>query len=114
MLHRSLSWLLCLLFAIALALPQAILGAWGHEGGECLAEHVVLPGHPDHGHQAGHAGDLNDASMESMTCGAPCPVCNGNLQGLASGSTPSHEPRWAVAESLPLRVPDRLERPPRV
>lgn len=111
--HRPLSWLLCLLLGIALALLQAAMSAWTHEGGECLAEHAILLDPPDQVHQAEHGDGLNE-SRDTAACGAPCLVCSSSLYDLASGPAPSHEPRWSVAESLPLRVPDRLERPPRV
>ncbi|MDI5933821.1 hypothetical protein [Halomonas kalidii] len=108
--HRPLHWLLCLLFGIALALPQAAVSAWVYEGEECMGSHAAMM---DSTERAQHDDGLTESSMETMTCWAPCSVCNGSPQAFDAGPAPSHEPRWVVAESFPLRVPDRLERPPR-
>ncbi|QOR38178.1 hypothetical protein HNO52_06385 [Billgrantia diversa] len=104
---RSVSWLLCLLLGIALALPQMVTSAWSASD-DCQGEAYSMPDQaslPDSDANQAHPG-------EKVACTAPCPVCN-SAPMLYSSAPRSLEPRWAT-EEVPLHTPrDRPERPPR-
>lgn len=106
---RPLSWLLCLLLGIALALPQAAMSAWNHADEGCLVE----------GYSTLDQATLTDADnsqaqlADRVACTAPCPVCFGSSLALLSVAPRSFEPRWGIDEAPSHAPRDRPERPPR-
>ncbi|MGR2739113.1 hypothetical protein ACUY1T_11760 [Billgrantia sp. Q4P2] len=107
---RSLSWLLCLLFGIALALPQAAMSAWSDAGDGCLME-----AYSTSTFEQAALFDSNSQAQpaEKAACTAPCPACFGSSLALLSVAPPSLEPRWGIDEAPSHAPRDRPERPPR-
>jgi len=108
--YRPLTWLLCLLLGIVLALPQVAMSAWNHGDEDCQAGALSAWDAA----AVTYVDSSQAQAVEQAACAAATPICTSASLSLLALVPRSPDPRWGIDEAPLPATRDRLERPPRV